>query len=103
MSGRQNRKKSRVGGTDLIDIVLASKISKTKSRTSSTSSSTTTVASRVRSASVGRDKKSDLQARYWAFLFENVRRAVDDLYMTCESDESIPATKELQIYVIACS
>ena len=95
MSGRQNRKKSRVGGTDLIDIVLASKMSKNKSRTSSTSSSSTTVASRVRSASVGRDKRSDLQARYWAFLFENVRRAVDDLYMTCESDESIPATKEV--------
>ena len=50
---------------------------------------------RVRSASVGRDKKTDLQARYWAFLFENVRRAVDDLYRTCESDESIPATKEV--------
>ena len=65
------------------------------SRTSSTSSSSTTVASRVRSASVGRDKRSDLQARYWAFLFENVRRAVDDLYTTCESDESIPATKEV--------
>ena len=60
MSGRQNRKKSRVGGTDLIDIVLASKMSKNKSRTSSTSSSSTTVASRVRSASVGRDKRSDL-------------------------------------------
>ena len=65
-------------------------------RSSSTSSSSTTVASRVRSASVGRDKRSDLQARYWAFLFENVRRAVDDLYMTCESDESIPATKEVR-------
>ena len=67
-------------------------------RTSSTSSSSTTVASRVRSASVGRDKRSDLQARYWAFLFENVRRAVDDLYTTCESDESIPATKEVYFY-----
>ena len=66
-------------------------------RSSSTSSSTTTVGSRVRSASVGRDKRSDLQARYWAFLFENVRRAVDDLYRTCESDESIPATKEVSL------
>ena len=35
------------------------------------------------------------QARYWAFLFENLRRAVDDLYRTCESDENIPATKEV--------
>ena len=35
------------------------------------------------------------QARYWAFLFENLRRAVDDLYRTCESDESIPAVKEV--------
>lgn len=70
--------------------------------------------SRIRSASVGRDKKSDLQvrififfekknlkrnhyfqARYWAFLFENLRRAVDDLYRTCESDENIPASKEV--------
>jgi hypothetical protein len=50
---------------------------------------------RIRSASVGRDKKSDLQARYWAFLFENLRRAVDDLYQTCESDENIPASKEV--------
>ena len=32
ISSRQNRKKTRVGGADLIDIVLASKISKNKSR-----------------------------------------------------------------------
>ena len=32
---------------------------------------------------------------YWAFLFENLRRAVDDLYRTCESDENIPASKEV--------
>ena len=49
----------------------------------------------MRSASAGRDKKSDLQARYWAFLFENLRRAVDDLYHTCESDDSVPAAKEV--------
>ena len=44
---------------------------------------------------MGRDKKTDMQARYWAFLFENLRRAVDDLYRTCESDENIPASKEV--------
>ena len=37
----------------------------------------------------------NFQARYWAFLFENLRRAVDDLYRTCESDENIPASKEV--------
>ena len=36
-----------------------------------------------------------MQARYWAFLFENLRRAVDDLYTTCEADDSIPGTKEV--------
>jgi hypothetical protein len=29
------------------------------------------------------------------YLFENLRRAVDDLYSTCEADESIPAAKEV--------
>ncbi len=52
-------------------------------------------ARRVRSASVGRDKRGDMQARYWAFLFENLRRAVDDLYNTCENDDSAPAAKEV--------
>ena len=32
LNNRQNRKKTRVGGAELIDIVLASKISKNKSR-----------------------------------------------------------------------
>jgi hypothetical protein len=31
--------------------------------------------------------------RYWAVLFENLRRAVDDLFRTCEGDESCVAAK----------
>lgn len=50
--------------------------------------------SRVRSASAGRNPEKDLRARYWAFLFENLYRAVDEIYQTCETDESVMECKE---------
>lgn len=34
-------------------------------------------------------KNLDLQARYWSYLFDNLHRAVDEIYCTCEADESI--------------
>lgn len=37
----------------------------------------------------GGAKKTDLRARYWAFLFDNLKRAVDEIYQTCETDESV--------------
>jgi len=37
--------------------------------------------------------KKDLRARYWAFLFENLHRAVDEIYVTCEADESVVECK----------
>ena len=43
---------------------------------------------RSRSNSANR-KKIDLRARYWSYLFDNLKRAVDEIYTTCETDESV--------------
>ena len=47
-------------------------------------------------------KKGDLRARYWAFLFENLKRAVDEIYQTCETDESVVeckvSTRKLKVF-----
>ena len=51
---------------------------------------------RSRSNSANR-KKIDLRARYWSYLFDNLKRAVDEIYTTCETDESV---MECQVIVI---
>ncbi|BFZ01533.1 hypothetical protein BsWGS_04572 [Bradybaena similaris] len=41
------------------------------------------------------DKKNDLRARYWKYMFDNFQRAVDSIYQTCEQDESVVECKEV--------
>lgn len=41
----------------------------------------------------GNVKKPDIRSRYWAYLFDNLKRAVDEIYQTCENDASVSECK----------
>ncbi|KAF2363420.1 S phase cyclin A-associated protein in the endoplasmic reticulum N-terminal [Trinorchestia longiramus] len=49
---------------------------------------------RSRSASAGRNPHQCLRARHWGFLFRNLQQAVDQIYQTCETDESVIECRE---------
>jgi hypothetical protein len=38
---------------------------------------------------------ADIRDRYWAYLFENLKRSVDEIFHTCENDNSISECKEV--------
>ncbi|XP_037082279.1 LOW QUALITY PROTEIN: S phase cyclin A-associated protein in the endoplasmic reticulum-like [Pollicipes pollicipes] len=53
--------------------------------------------------SAGRGAAKGLHARYWSFLFENLRRAVDEIYQTCETDDSVLECKETIMILERCT
>lgn len=49
------------------------------------------------------NKTPDIRARYWAYLFDNLKRAVDEIYQTCENDNSTSECKEVILILENCT
>ena len=47
--------------------------------------------------------KADVQARYWSYLFDNLFRAVDEIYRTCEMDCSVIECQACDIHPLIWS
>jgi hypothetical protein len=46
---------------------------------------------------------TDIRDRYWAYLFENLKRSVDEIFYTCEKDNSISECKEVILILENCT
>ncbi|XP_055011570.1 S phase cyclin A-associated protein in the endoplasmic reticulum isoform X2 [Boleophthalmus pectinirostris] len=75
-SGQQRSRKNAGGDSKSVSVLLDKGVEKSPSKSR-------------------QPRKVDLRARYWAFLFENLRRAVDEIYVTCESDQSVVECREV--------
>jgi len=55
-----------------------------------------------RPSSAQGSKKDSLRARYWSYLFDNLQRAVDEIYKTCDNDESTVECEEVIMMLDSC-